>query len=207
MNAQTIDTTRLGTVRPKTVYTVQARTPIPGLRWLVVLLTRLAARLKGDAQALCLVAADLMRRDAWTAEAHNLVVNAGLDDLLDKYFRGAAYTAAHYVGLTDSTPTVAAGDTMASHAGWVEIQTYSQATRPAFTPGAVSGQSVDNSASRASYSINGAATIGGLFLTTSDVKGGTAGILYGVAAFNGGDRTLADGDTLQVTATATTAAV
>jgi hypothetical protein len=142
----------------------------------------------------------------WKEENHNLVVNTGLDDILDKYFKGSAYTAAHYLGLLDGTPTIVAGDTMASHAGWVEVTGYAAATRPALTLGAVSGQSVDNSASKASYAINATVTIGGGFISTSNTKGGATGILYSAVAFGAGDRAMLSGDTLEVTATLTQSA-
>lgn len=142
----------------------------------------------------------------WEDENHNLVVNVGLDDVLDKYFKGSAYTAAFYVGLTDGTPTIAAGDTMASHAGWVEVTAYTEANRPALTLGTVSGQSVDNSASKASFNINAdTTTIGGAFAVTDNTKGGSTGTLYGAAALSAGDKGLDNGDTLQVTVTLTAA--
>lgn len=135
----------------------------------------------------------------------NLVVNTGLDDILDKYFKGSAYTAAHYVGLTDGTPTIAAGDTMASHAGWTEIHTqYSESTRPAYTPGTVSSQSVDNSASKASYTFTSSGTTGGAFLTTNSTKNGTTGTLVSAGAFTEGDKAVDNGDTATVTVTYTT---
>ena len=140
----------------------------------------------------------------WVDGFDNLVVNVGLDDILDKFYKGSAYTASHFVGLTDASPTIAAGDTMASHVGWTEEVGYSEATRQAFTPGTVSGQSVDNSAARAVYSINATATIGGAFLTTDNAKSGTAGTLVGVGAF-ASDRAVLNGDTLNVTVTATAA--
>lgn len=143
----------------------------------------------------------------WTTEFDNLVTNVGLDDNLDKYLKGSAYTAAFYVGLTDGTPTVAAGDTMSSHAGWVEVTAYDEATREALTLGTVSSQSVDNSASKASFSINtNSTTIGGAFIVTNNTKGGTTGTLYGVGAFTGGDKSADSGDTLNVTVTCTAAA-
>lgn len=141
----------------------------------------------------------------WREEIPNVVVNVGLDDVLDKYFKGSTYTASHFVGLTDGTPNPAAADTMLSHATWVEVVAYSEATRQALTLGTVASQSVDNSASKASFSINGAATIGGAFVTTNNTKSGTTGTLYGVAAFTGGDRTVANGDTVNVTVTLTAA--
>ena len=142
----------------------------------------------------------------WTDEFDNLVTNEGLNDNLDKYLKGSTYTAAFYVGLTDGTPTVNAADTMSSHAGWTEVTDYSESTREALVLGTVASQSVDNSASKASYSINATATVGGAFITTVNTKGGTTGILYGVGAFSGGDKSVGNGDTLNVTVTCTAAA-
>jgi len=136
----------------------------------------------------------------WVEETHNLVVNAGLNDVLDKYFKGSTYTAAWYVGLK-GTGTIAAGDTLASHAGWTEITAYT-GDRKALTLGSVSGQSVDNSASKAVFAINGSATVYGAFLAT--VATGTSGTLYGAADFSG-SRAVENGDTLNVTVTLTAA--
>jgi len=141
----------------------------------------------------------------WEDEIYNLITNVGLNDVLDKYLKGSSYTAGFFVGLTDDAPTVAAGDTMASHSGWVEAQGYDEATREALTLGTVASQSVDNSASKASFAMNATDTIGGAFINTIGTKGGTTGILYGVGAFTGGDKAVADGDTLNVTVTATAA--
>lgn len=137
----------------------------------------------------------------WEETSHNLVVTTGLNDILDKYYKGSTYTAAHYVGLK-LAGTIAAGDTMSSHAGWSESTSYSNANRPTFTPGTVSGGSVDNSASKASFTINGTATIAGAFLTTNNTKGGTTGTLIGATDF-GTARSVLSGDTLDVTVTAT----
>jgi len=137
----------------------------------------------------------------WRESVPNIVVNVGLDDLLDKYFKGATYSAAFYVGLKNSGSAVA-GDTMGSHGGWTENTTYSNGTRPTLTLGTVSGQSVNNSASRATFNINGTTTINGAFVTTNNTKGGTTGILYGAADF-AASRSLGSGDTLYVTITLT----
>lgn len=143
----------------------------------------------------------------WREEFENLVVNVGLDDNLDKYFKGSSYTAAFYVGLTDGTPTPNAADTMASHGGWTEVTAYDEATRETLTLGTVSSQSVDNSASKASFTIStNSTTIGGAFVTTDNTKGGTSGTLYGVGAFTGGDKSADDDDVLNVTVTLTAAA-
>jgi len=143
----------------------------------------------------------------WEDTFDDLVVNVGLDDSLDKHLKGSAYTAAWYVGLTDGVPTIAAGDTMGSHIGWAEVAAYTETVRQTLTLGTVSGQSVDNSANKAVFSINGTATVGGAFVVTDNTKSGTLGILYGVGAFTGGDKAVANGDTLNVTVTCTAAAV
>jgi hypothetical protein len=144
----------------------------------------------------------------WEASTHNLVVNVGLQDMNTQYFKGSSYTAAWYIGLVTgpgSGTTFAAGDTMSSHAGWTENASYSNATRPAATFGTATTADpsvIDNSASPASFSINGTATIAGAFLTTSNVKSGTTGTLFSASDFTApGDRSVVSGDTLNVTYT------
>ena len=159
-------------------------------------------KLKNTYQIECI---DSTGKLKWSDVVENLVVNVGLNDVLDKYLKGSAYTAAFYVGLTDGTPTVAAADTMASHAGWIEVVAYTEAVRQTLTLGTVASQSVDNSASKAAFSINGTATVGGAFVSTDSTKSGTAGILYGAGAFTGGDKAVSNGDTLNVTVTCTAA--
>jgi len=143
----------------------------------------------------------------WEDEAPNLVVNVGLQDMNAKYFTGSAYTAAWYIGLYGAAASnnPAAGDTMSSHAGWTEVTAYSQATRPACTfgtPSTANPSVATNSASPASFSINGTTTVGGAFLTSNSTKSGTTGTLYSAADFSSpGDRAVVSGDTLSVTYT------
>jgi hypothetical protein len=142
----------------------------------------------------------------WTEEFDNLVVDVGLNDSLDKHLKGSAYTAAWYVGVVGATPTFAAADTMGgAHAGWTESSAYDEATRPVLTLGAVASKSVDNSASKAVFTISGTVTLGGAFIVTTNNKGGTTGILYGGGAFSQ-NRALVDNDVLNVTITCTAAA-
>lgn len=143
----------------------------------------------------------------WEAEKHNLVVNVGLKDMNDKYFTGAAYTATWFIGVygAAASNTPAAGDTMASHAGWTEVTAYSQATRPqaVFAAATTADPSViTTSASPAVFTINATTTIGGAFLTSSNTKGGTTGVLFSAADFDApGDRNVVSGDTLNITYT------
>jgi len=140
----------------------------------------------------------------WYEKVNNLVVTAGLNWLLEKTFKGSSYTAAHYVGLKGSG-TIAAADVMSSHAGWSEVADYDEATRPALTLGSVSAGSVDNSASKAVFTISGTVTVAGAFVTTVNTKSGTLGTLYGAADFTA-PRSLVDDDTLNVQVTLTVAA-
>lgn len=136
----------------------------------------------------------------WSDQIKNLVVTVGRNDLLDKYFTGTTYTALWYLGLINSGGSYAAGDTMASHAGWTENTGYTSATRPAPTWNAASAGSKSTTAT--SFAINATGTIGGALLTTTNNKGGTTGILYSAGNFTGGNRSVASGDTLNVTYTA-----
>ena len=141
----------------------------------------------------------------WEAKSKNLVVNVGLQDMNAKYFTGSAYTAAWYIGLygAGASNTPAASDTMSSHAGWTEVVPYSNATRPVCTfgtPTTANPSVATNSASPASFNINATATVGGAFLTSNNTKSGTTGTLYSAADFGSpGDRSVANGDVLNVT--------
>lgn len=138
----------------------------------------------------------------WIDTIENLVVTVGKNDLLDKYFAGSAYTAAWYMGLVDgaSTPTYAAGDTLASHAGWTESTDYSGSNRATVAWNAASAGSKASTAT--SFSINATATIAGALLTVTQVRATTTGVLYSAGSFSGGNRSVASGDTLNVTYTA-----
>lgn len=140
----------------------------------------------------------------WVAGFNNLVTTVGLNDSLTQHFKGSSYTAAWYVGLTAATPTFANGDTASSHGGWTELTAYSESVRQTLTLGTASGGSIDNSASKAAFTINAnSTTIGGAFLITVSTKSGTTGTLYGGGALSVGNKTLDSADVLNVTLTLT----
>ena len=131
----------------------------------------------------------------WKESFHNLVTTVGKTDIIDKYFKGSGYTAAWYLGLK-GTGTAAVGDTLASHAGWSEVNPYA-GNRPAITFGTTSAGS--NTATAVSFSCNGSATVAGAFV--ANAASGTSGTLYSAGDFSGGSKTVANGDTLNVTLT------
>lgn len=138
----------------------------------------------------------------WEDSTHNLVVNEGLQYLNDTFFSGSTYTATWYLGLVNASPSpsYAAGDTLASHAGWAETTSYS-GNRKAVTFGAATladPSVISNSASPSQFAMNGTVTVAGAFLC--DVATGTGGILFSVSSFQApGNRDVVSGDTLNVT--------
>lgn len=130
----------------------------------------------------------------WSENVHNTVMTAGKTDIVDKYLKGSAYTAAWYM-ILKGAGTIAAADTLASHAGWTESTPFS-GNRPAITWGTTTTGS--NTATAVSYSINATATVAGAGICT--VNTGTSGVLYSMSDF-AASRSVVSGDTLNVTPT------
>ena len=148
----------------------------------------------------------------WTAESKNLVVNVGLQYMAGSALTSVSQITTWYLGLygAGASNTPAAGDTMASHAGWTEVTDYSNANRvtATFVTATTADPSVvTNTASPAVFNINGTTTVGGAFLTSENTKGGTTGTLFSAADFGSpGDRSVVNSDTLSVTYTFSLAA-
>ena len=148
----------------------------------------------------------------WSAETKNLVVNEGLQYMAGTALTSVAQITTWYIGLygAGASNTPAAGDTMASHAGWTEVVPYSNATRVAatFATATTANPSVvTNAASPATFNINATSTVGGAFLTSGSAKSGTTGTLFSAADFAApGDRSVVSGDIISVTYTFSLAA-
>ena len=131
----------------------------------------------------------------------NIFVNQGLDTILDVVFRGASAPGSWFVGLFQGSYSPVATVTAATIASTAnELVDYDEATRPAWTPGALSNRTVSNSAARATFTFNAARTVRGAFLVNSSVKNGTAGVLAAAAAF-GTPRSVVDDDQILLTYT------
>ena len=142
----------------------------------------------------------------WTAEGDNLVVNVGLQYMAGTALaNSAAQITQWYVGLygAAASNTPAASDTMSSHAGWTEIDCYSDATRPAATFAASTNANpsvVTNTSNKAVFNIDATATVGGAFLTSDNTILGATGTLFSAADFQSpGDRSVVSGDVISVT--------
>ena len=147
----------------------------------------------------------------WEDEFDNLVTTVGKNLALDTYLAGSAYTVVGpFMGLINTNASAAAiGDTMASHAGWLEVGLANQPTytgpRKTVAWSAASAGSKSTSAA-ASFAITGTGTVGGCFLVLGSgalsTIDNTAGVLYSAGAFTGGSKAVANGDTLNVSYTA-----
>lgn len=147
----------------------------------------------------------------WEDTAENVVTTVGKNLALDSYLAGSAYTVVGpFIGLISSTSftAVSATDTMSSHAGWLEA---GNANTPTYTAprktaawSAASGGSKSLSAA-ASFAITGTGTVKGCFMTYGSgavsTIDNTSGTLYSAGLFTGGDKTVANGDTLNVSYT------
>ena len=148
----------------------------------------------------------------WEAQSKNLVVNVGLQYMAGSALTSVAQITSWFIGLygAGASNTPAAADTMSSHAGWTEVVAYSNATRVAatFATATTANPSVvTNTASPATFNINGTTTVGGAFLTSGSAKSGTTGTLFSAADFGSpGDRSVVNSDTLSVTYTFSLAA-
>lgn len=114
----------------------------------------------------------------------NLVVNEGLNYLLDAGLGGASPLTTWYLGLFEGNYTPVGSDTGASIASnSTESTAFAATTRALWSPTASAAQSVTNSASRASYTFNATKTIYGAFLISNSTLNGTAGKLFAAARF------------------------
>ena len=139
----------------------------------------------------------------WSDQFHNLVTTVGLNKYLDATLKTGLAAPAWYVGLITGPGAgnvYALADTMnLGHGGWTEAVPYSNVTRPAWTPGSIAAGAVDNSASKAIFTINAGATVAGCFMVDNSTKSGSTGVLLGEGNFTAGDRVVQNGDTLNVT--------
>jgi hypothetical protein len=138
----------------------------------------------------------------WSDSIKNLVVTVGKNDLLDKYFSGSAYTAVWYMGLVsgNTTPTYAATDTLATHAGWVELAAGTAYTGNRITVGWSAASAGSKSSTSTSFPIIATNVVAGCLL--ANINTGTSGIMYSAGSFTGGNKSVSSGDTLNVTYTA-----
>jgi len=144
----------------------------------------------------------------WSDKFHNTVMTAGKNLALDTFLAGSAYTVTGpFMGLISSTSysAISAADTMSSHAGWLEAgatnaPTYTSPRKTCAWSAASAGSKALSSS--LSFAITGSGTIKGAFIVygTGAVStiDNTSGTLLSAGLFTGGDRVVANGDTVSV---------
>lgn len=141
----------------------------------------------------------------WEEQYQNIIVNEGLDHVLDVVLSGGTQDTSWFVGLLAASPSPLAAWT-ATEIGSNDFVSYDEATLQAFTDGGVSSQSVSNSASPATFTISAdSSSIGGAYLIGTNAKATPAGTVYSAGAFTGGNKAADDNDSLEVTCTFTSA--
>lgn len=145
----------------------------------------------------------------WRDEFPNVVATVGKNFMLDQALAGSGYTVVGpYIGLISSVSwsAVAAGDTMASHAGWTEAgatnaPTYTAPRKTATWAAASAGTKALSST--ATFAMTGTGTVKGAFMVygtnASTAIDNTLGTLYSAGTFSNGDKGVGNGDSLYVT--------
>lgn len=141
----------------------------------------------------------------WKDIAKNAATDEGLNHILDVQFHGETPVSPWYIGLIKGTGTLAAEDTLASHAGWTEcvLTTDYTGNRKEWTEGASSGKSMTNAVT-VDFAMLTSITVKGAFLCGAATL--TAAKLFCTALFTGGDQAVDSGDTLKVTYSVSAAA-
>jgi hypothetical protein len=144
----------------------------------------------------------------WCDTIENTVVTVGKNLALDTFLAGSAYTVTGpYLGLISSTSwsVVSSGDTMASHAGWLEAggantPTYTGNRKTAAWSAATAGGKALSAA--LSFAITGSGTVKGAFMVFGTgavaTKDDTNGTLWSTGTFSTGDKAVTNGDSLSV---------
>ena len=109
--------------------------------------------------------------DSW--EEKNLVVNEGLNALLDGVLGGGAQFANWHVGIYEANYTPTSALTAANVAATAtECIAYAETTRPPWDNAPASSQQITNTASKATFTIDATKNIYGAFLISDGTKGG-----------------------------------
>jgi len=139
-------------------------------------------------------------------EDHNLVVNEGLNSILDIMFHGSTQIGTWYLGLFEGNYTPVATVTAATIASAAtECTAYDEATRQAYDEAAAASQAITNAASRATFTFNATKTVYGAFLISDSTKSGSTGTLFSAIRF-GTSKAVVASDQLLLTYQITAAA-
>lgn len=128
----------------------------------------------------------------------NIVTTEGLNHILSTVVAGGSAVSPWYIALFEGNYTPVAGLTAATFtASATECTAYDEAARVAYVEGTPSGGVIDNSASRAVFTMNATKTVYGGALLSVSTKSSTSGTLLAAARFSS-SRAVVDDDELSV---------
>lgn len=117
-------------------------------------------------------------------ETPNLVVDQGLNHVLDVTLHGVTQVHPWYLGVFEGNYTPVATLTAATlAAAATETTAYNEATRQSYTEAAAAAKVTTNSASKATFTFNATKTLYGAFIISDSTKAGTSGTLLAAAKF------------------------
>lgn len=141
---------------------------------------------------------------AWEKEGDNLITTEGLAHILNVALGATAKPAGYFLALFSGAAAPAANWTAAGFAATANEITsmsegYTAATRPAWTPGTATANSIDNLTAVASVTIATAASLNvtGAALLTNSTRGGTGGVLVSASKYAAA-RTFQNNDTYEI---------
>lgn len=147
-----------------------------------------------------MVCRDKDGNELWKEEFDNLLTQVGKGLILDSGLAGSSYTAAEFMGLISSTSfgSLSGGDTMTSHASWLEAGSANTPTYSGGRIGCAWGASTLSGASAYSatkalsaglvFTFTGTGTVQGAFICGGagavSTIGSTGGILFAEGTFS-----------------------
>ena len=141
---------------------------------------------------------------AWEKEGDNLITTEGLAHILNVALGATGKPAGYFLALFSGAAAPAANWTAAGFAATANEITsmsegYTAATRPAWTPGTATANSIDNLTTVASVTIAAAASLNvtGAALLTNSTRGGTGGVLVSASKYAAA-RTFQNNDTYEI---------
>lgn len=132
-------------------------------------------------------------------EVENLIPTEGINYVLGAALTGVSPLSSWFIALFEANYTPVAGITAATFtSGATESTAYDESTRVAWVPGSISGGAVNNTASKAVFTMNATKTIYGIGQLSASAKSATTGVLVSIARFAAA-KAVVDDDVLNVT--------
>lgn len=116
---------------------------------------------------------------------HNVLPIQGINHMLGVTFKSVGQVASWYMAIYEGNYTPTSDLTAATFPSLAtECTAYTLATRPIFASGAVANGSLDNSASRAEYTMTAPKTVYGMAILSSSVKAAVTGVAASAVRFS-----------------------